>query len=205
MADAGDVRRDLDAAGQPHTRDLAERGVRLLRRGRVNARAHAAPLGDPFRAGVLVFDTLSWRPFRTSCWMVGTASFSFSRDPAVSEVSGHASCRKAMRCGGACVRGQQWSGVLTPSGTGTAQASCAPAELTWLWSLDPARDTRGTWAATKTAQAQGSRLPAARSRVKTRAPQAGRSIRVRSDVAYDSKICVHAGRFYRRSNGSTLG
>src|SRR5438093_2675428 len=33
--------------------------------------------GEPFRAGVFVFDTLSWRPFRTSCWMVGTVSFSF--------------------------------------------------------------------------------------------------------------------------------
>src|SRR3954451_15300382 len=33
--------------------------------------------GEPFSAGVLFFDTLSWRPLRTSCWIVGTASFSF--------------------------------------------------------------------------------------------------------------------------------
>src|SRR6187397_3577472 len=28
--------------------------------------------GEPFRAGVLFFDTLSWRPLRTSWLMVGT-------------------------------------------------------------------------------------------------------------------------------------
>src|SRR5438270_13192744 len=44
VPDTRDVRRDLDAAGQPHPRDLAQRGVRLLRRRRVDARAHAAPL-----------------------------------------------------------------------------------------------------------------------------------------------------------------
>src|SRR5207237_6866155 len=45
VADPGDVRRDLDTAGQTHTGDLAERRVRLLRGGRVDTRAHAAPLG----------------------------------------------------------------------------------------------------------------------------------------------------------------
>src|SRR5215813_2176021 len=30
--------------------------------------------GHPFSAGVLVFETLSWRPLRTSCWIVGTRS-----------------------------------------------------------------------------------------------------------------------------------
>src|SRR6476661_4443227 len=33
--------------------------------------------GDPFRAGVLFFDTLSWRPLRTSWLMVGTWWFPF--------------------------------------------------------------------------------------------------------------------------------
>src|SRR5919112_1378595 len=33
--------------------------------------------GEPFSAGVLFFDTLSWRPFRTNWLMVGTAWFSF--------------------------------------------------------------------------------------------------------------------------------
>src|SRR3954468_733152 len=44
VADTGDVGGDLDLAGQPDTRHLAQRGVRLLRRGRVHAGAHAAPL-----------------------------------------------------------------------------------------------------------------------------------------------------------------
>src|SRR6476661_8150782 len=35
--------------------------------------------GEPFRAGVLFFDTLSWRPLRTSWLMVGTAWFSLCR------------------------------------------------------------------------------------------------------------------------------
>src|SRR6478609_7355184 len=30
--------------------------------------------GEPFSAGVLFFSTLSCRPFRTSCWIVGTVS-----------------------------------------------------------------------------------------------------------------------------------
>src|SRR5215218_1689340 len=41
---AGDVRRDLHLVGQAHAADLAQGGVRLLRRGRVDARADAAPL-----------------------------------------------------------------------------------------------------------------------------------------------------------------
>ena len=44
VADAGDVGGDLDAAGQPHAGDLAQRRVRLLRGRGVDAGAHAAPL-----------------------------------------------------------------------------------------------------------------------------------------------------------------
>src|SRR3954465_9073446 len=47
VTDARDVRRDLDAAGEPDAGDLAERGVRLLRRRRVDARADAAALRAP--------------------------------------------------------------------------------------------------------------------------------------------------------------
>src|SRR6185503_18044285 len=36
---ARNVRRDLHTVGEPHARDLAERGVRLLRRRGVHARA----------------------------------------------------------------------------------------------------------------------------------------------------------------------
>src|SRR6056300_1011750 len=34
--------------------------------------------GLPFRAGALVLETLSWRPLRTSCWIVGTGRLSYS-------------------------------------------------------------------------------------------------------------------------------
>src|SRR5258708_14711929 len=48
VAHAGDVGRDLDVAGEPDPRHLAERRVRLLGRGGVDARADPAPL----RAGL---------------------------------------------------------------------------------------------------------------------------------------------------------
>src|SRR5688572_4709292 len=44
VAHAGDVRRDLDPVGQPDASDLAERGIRLLRRLREDADADAALL-----------------------------------------------------------------------------------------------------------------------------------------------------------------
>src|SRR4051794_20230035 len=44
VADARDVRGDLDAVRQPHARDLAQRGVRLLRRLGEHADADAALL-----------------------------------------------------------------------------------------------------------------------------------------------------------------
>src|SRR6187431_1191766 len=45
VADTRDVSGDLDAARQAHAGNLAEGGVRLLRGGRVDARADAASLG----------------------------------------------------------------------------------------------------------------------------------------------------------------
>src|ERR1700749_1003615 len=44
VPDTGDVRGDLDLAGQPDPGDLAQGRIRLLRRGRVDTRAHAAAL-----------------------------------------------------------------------------------------------------------------------------------------------------------------
>src|SRR3712207_95752 len=49
VADARDVRGDLDAAGQAHTGDLAQRRVRLLRRRRVHAKTPTAKLGVPLQ------------------------------------------------------------------------------------------------------------------------------------------------------------
>src|SRR6516162_1388139 len=45
VPDARDVRGDLDLAGKPDPRHLAQGGVRLLGRGRVDARANPAALG----------------------------------------------------------------------------------------------------------------------------------------------------------------
>src|SRR4051812_42542449 len=44
VTDAGDVGRDLDATGQPHAGDLAQRRVRLLGRGGVHPGADATAL-----------------------------------------------------------------------------------------------------------------------------------------------------------------
>src|SRR5207253_2733429 len=44
VADAGDVGGHLEAVGQPYPGHLPQRGVGLLRRGRVDADAHAALL-----------------------------------------------------------------------------------------------------------------------------------------------------------------
>src|SRR2546430_7128669 len=49
VPDAGDVRGDLDLAGQPDARHLPQRRVRLLGRGRVHPRAHTAPLRAPLQ------------------------------------------------------------------------------------------------------------------------------------------------------------
>src|SRR5919107_4383288 len=54
VAHARDVRRDLDAAAQAHTGDLAEGGVRLLRGGGVDAGAHTASLGRTLQGRRLV-------------------------------------------------------------------------------------------------------------------------------------------------------
>ena len=70
---ARDVAGDLDAVGEPDARDLAERRVRLLRRGGVHARAHApllrAALAAPARRSSL---RIRRRPLRTSWFSVGT-------------------------------------------------------------------------------------------------------------------------------------
>src|SRR6187551_1752645 len=54
VADARDVGRDLDAAGQAHAGDLAQGRVRLLRGGRVDAGADTATLGRTLQGRRLV-------------------------------------------------------------------------------------------------------------------------------------------------------
>src|ERR1700743_338456 len=55
---ARDVRRDLDATGQLHASDLAQRRVGLLGRGGVDAGAHAAPLRTPLESRSLLLGDL---------------------------------------------------------------------------------------------------------------------------------------------------
>src|SRR3954454_5411529 len=92
VADAGDVRGDLDAGRQTDTGHLAQRRVRLLRRRREDARAHAAALrrtaqgrglrllglalptladelGDRGHRGILELSVACWRVMVDgSCW-----------------------------------------------------------------------------------------------------------------------------------------
>src|SRR5690606_39118864 len=49
---------DLDVAGQPDPGDLAQRRVRLLRRGRVDTQAHAPALGASLERRSLVLGDL---------------------------------------------------------------------------------------------------------------------------------------------------
>src|SRR5690349_856550 len=57
VTDARDVGGDLDAAGEADASDLAQRRVRLLRRRRVDARAHATTLrGTLQRRGLGLLD-----------------------------------------------------------------------------------------------------------------------------------------------------
>src|SRR5215469_12130833 len=54
VPDARDVGRDLDLAREPHPRHLAQGGVRLFGRGRVDARAYPAALGAAVQRRSLV-------------------------------------------------------------------------------------------------------------------------------------------------------
>src|SRR5215472_3830745 len=64
VTDAGDVAGHLEAVREPHARDLAQRRVRLLWRGDVDARAHTALLRTRFQRRHLVARGL--RPARAA-------------------------------------------------------------------------------------------------------------------------------------------
>src|ERR1044071_7662909 len=57
--------------------------------------------GEPFRAGVLFFDTLSWRPLRTSWLMVGTGWFPFMLTICAWHSAGHGGVAQCDRSCGA--------------------------------------------------------------------------------------------------------
>src|SRR5713226_1112501 len=58
VANARDVSGDLDLAGQPHSRDLAQGGIGLLGSGRVDARADAPTLRAPLQRRSVVLGYL---------------------------------------------------------------------------------------------------------------------------------------------------
>src|ERR1700753_4020435 len=101
-----DVRGDLDATGQLHPGDLAQRRVGLLGRGGVDAGAHAAPLRTPLESrslllGDLVLAALAdqlldrWHRPAFSCVGVSCALLSHTRPlgTAVAPVSRGRACR----------------------------------------------------------------------------------------------------------------
>ncbi len=79
VTDTGDVRGDLDLAREADARDLAERGVRLLRGRGVDAGAHTASLGGALegrrlrlvrlRLPALADQLLDRRHYVSVCWM----------------------------------------------------------------------------------------------------------------------------------------
>src|SRR3954471_14014827 len=94
VPDAGDVGRDLDARGEAHTSDLAQRRVGLLRRVGEHARAHAPALGRALEGGGLRLlglglpsfaDELLDRGHETPTRVEQTSRFSVSRRRAWSE------------------------------------------------------------------------------------------------------------------------
>src|SRR5712691_2911941 len=72
---AGDVGPDLHLVRQAHAGDLAQSRVRLLRRGRVDARADAALLRRTAERRGLGLGLAAFRPFLTSWLTVGMCSF----------------------------------------------------------------------------------------------------------------------------------
>ena len=132
VALAGDVGRDLDAAGEAHAGDLAQRGVRLLggvwcTRGCTRRAAGARP-SAPASCPCGVFD---WRPLRTSCWMVGTtepfgdSSWHGARSVRADRCAGDGGARETMprKAGTPAVRGS----AETHQRTGSLAATERPA------------------------------------------------------------------------------
>ncbi|CAB4924097.1 unannotated protein [freshwater metagenome] len=92
VANAGDVGSDLNTRSEADARDLTKRGVRLLGRGRVNARAHAATLRAAFEGRGLALrdlvlaalaDQLLDRGHRVSALSSSSGSSWGSSDPRV--------------------------------------------------------------------------------------------------------------------------
>src|SRR3954451_16900973 len=115
--------------------------------------------GEPFSAGVLFFDTLSWRPLRTSWLMVGTAWFSFLLGDAVSCVCGVADLPAGARLG--CAPGGR---ACRPSqATAGSERMSLRDERCDLQQRGPVTSARTAWVS----QTRRKILPARRNTVKT--------------------------------------
>src|SRR5207302_9310168 len=106
---AGDVGRDLHTVRQPYARDLAQRGIRLLRRRRVDARADAALLRSTAERGrlrlrlrrdaALPDELIDGRHGLPTFWLLTQQRLAGLADPAnrptmVAKVEGHRKRRK---------------------------------------------------------------------------------------------------------------
>src|SRR4249919_3860212 len=89
VTDARDVGRDLDAARQAHAGDLAEGGVRLLRGGRVDARADAATLRTALEGGSLRLRRLVLAALADQLLDGGHSVVPFRSLPQARHVAGH--------------------------------------------------------------------------------------------------------------------
>src|SRR3954453_24069468 len=121
VALAGDVGRDLDRAGDPHASDLAQRRVRLLRRGRIDAGADAATLRS---SHLLLVPLAGLQPGRGHLARLGLATLA----------------DELARGGHAARDGSKRSGAV-PSRARTAVHGAAPARA----SSRAAAATSGAW------------------------------------------------------------
>src|SRR5919107_2709952 len=111
VADTGDVRRHLDAAGEPHTSHLAERRVRLLGRGRVDARADPPPLRRTLEGGRLVLRHLVLAALADQLLDCGHRVVLFPLGVKHWVVSGEGPRGRACRPVGAPRRAQRWPSI----------------------------------------------------------------------------------------------
>src|SRR6195952_4465464 len=149
---ARDVRGDLDLVREAHTRDLAERGVRLLRGGRVDARAHAPPLRAPLEGrGLGLLDLVLAAPAdqllnggHSSLWLVSCSS-----------------CRYVRRC-----RPHRTDTVRGSRGRACRPGPEAPRDRHRRRSRSPPHRPCGRSAATRSRRAPGTTIPGAYARVR---------------------------------------
>src|SRR5690349_9955139 len=112
--------------------------------------------GLPFSAGVLVLLVFAWRPFRTSCWMVGIRAFVSLRPPWRPHQSRYLATRLAVPLG-----------CLDPRGRACRLRSGPGRTRDWPEVGSPRRPGRGTHIEPGHTRARGERVPTLSAQVKT--------------------------------------